>query len=353
MNIQWQLIDQPGIHVSSNTSSISSMSAILFDQPGDATEVLRWGKAPLPSPSAEQVRISVSVRVIQPADLLFVAGRYRVKPEYPQVAGFDGAGVVDAVGPGVDAKWVGRRVAFRSPGAWADHAVAPVSRVYAVPDDIDDEFACQFPLNPLTAWGLLDMASLAPGAHVLATAGESMMSRFLTALAIAQGISLTLVARTGSGTSASGYRVWKATGADAAEATGDTLASVLQAAAPAGGFQAVLDAVGGPATIDLFSVAATGATVLSYGVLDDRPFEIKASTLVYRNLRWQGFGIDDYLKKLTPQQVAASSETLWQLVRSQPSLLAPARSYPIADFAIAIAGLKQTAKEGRTLLTSY
>ena len=339
----------------SSTVSAPSMNAVVFDRAGDAAEVLRWGTAPRPTPAAGQLRVRLSARVIQPADLLFVAGRYRVQPQFPQVGGFDGVGVVDAVGAGVEGGWIGRRVAFRSPGAWADFAVAPLSRVYAVPDDIGDELACQFPLNPLTAWGLLDTASIPRGAQVLATAGESAVSRLLVALAVAQGYSLTLAARTGVDTSAPGYRAWRATDADAgaAEESGDTLASVLQAVAPAGGFQAVLDAVGGPSTLDLIAVTAPGATVLSYGVLDDRPFEIKASTLLYRNLRWQGFGIDGYLNRLTPPQLAAASETLWQLVRSQPALLAPARRHPLEDFAAAIAGLAQTARDGKTLLINH
>ena len=330
------------------------MNAILFDQPGRLADVLRWGTAPLPIPSSGQLRIRVSTRVIQPADSLFVAGRYRVQPTYPQVAGFDGVGVVEATGLDVADDWLNRRVAFRSPGAWADFAVAPLSRVYAVPDDIDDELACQFPLNPLTAWGLLDTASLAPGARLLATAGESTVSRLLAALALARGHSLTLVAREGAGTATTGYRGWNATAVDTAvpQVRGERLASVVQQLTPDGGFQAIFDPVGGPATLDLIAAASGSATLVSYGVLDDRAFEISASILLYRNLRWQGFGVDNYLNRLSPQQLARAHETLWQLIRTQPELLAPARRHPLKDFAAAVAGLVQTAKAGKTLLMS-
>jgi NADPH:quinone reductase-like Zn-dependent oxidoreductase len=50
------------------------------------------------------------------------------------------------------------RVAFRSPGAWAEYAAVPVEHVHIVPtelsDRLADEVVCQFPLNPLTARGL-------------------------------------------------------------------------------------------------------------------------------------------------------------------------------------------------------
>src|SRR5712671_7158425 len=155
------------------------MRALMFDRPGDAGAVLRLGEAPEPVLQPNGVVIEVRARVIQPADFLFMRGVYRVRPVFPQVAGFDGAGVVLELGREVRGLSVGQRVAFRSVGAWAERAVAPAERVYAVPDDIADEVACQFPLNPLTAWGLLDVCSLSSGVRVLATAGRSVTAALL------------------------------------------------------------------------------------------------------------------------------------------------------------------------------
>jgi NADPH:quinone reductase len=322
------------------------MNAVLFDRAGDAAVVLRWGIAPLPEPGAGQVRVRVSVRVIQPADFLFIAGTYRVKPRFPQIAGFDGAGVIDAVGPDGDTALIGQRVAFRSPGAWAEYALAPLSRIFAVPDDVDDELACQFPLNPLTAWGLLDVAATRPGGRVLATAGSSVVARLIAALAVERGLAVTLVARADAGEL--GYRAWHPAAPAAAHAA--DLPSLLRQVAPEAGFDAVLDPVGGPSTTTLIAACAPGAALISYGVLDDQAFEIKASTLLYRNLRWQGFGIDGYLNRLSPDGLRAASAALWQLMRARPALLAPARRFALDQFALAIAGAPQSAKEGKTLL---
>src|SRR3546814_17935604 len=107
------------------------------------------------------------------------------------MAGFAGAGVVVAHGAGVNAPAVGARVAFRSPGAWADYATVPAHFVYSVPEDlsdaIDGSLASQFALNPLTAWGLLDTLKLAndesAGKRVLAQAGRYMLAGLFTPLA--------------------------------------------------------------------------------------------------------------------------------------------------------------------------
>src|SRR5205085_1028269 len=103
--------------------------------------------------------------------------------------------VVDAAGAGVNDALVGRRVAFRSPGAWAEQAVVRVTRIYAVPDDIDDALACQFALNPLTAWGLLARAAVKRGEHVLLTAGQSIVAGLVAALAAQRRIAVTRVMR--------------------------------------------------------------------------------------------------------------------------------------------------------------
>lgn len=167
------------------------MQALVFEQAGEPLEVLGLKEAPMPKAGPGEVLIQVGARSIQPADSLFIAGRYRVKPRFPQIAGFDGAGVVVGRGAGVGAPAIGTRVAFRCPGAWAEYVVVPEKLAYVVPGDlspsIDDGLASQFALNPLTAWGLLDTVRLAEGPskgkRMLVTAGRSIVVGLLAELA--------------------------------------------------------------------------------------------------------------------------------------------------------------------------
>ncbi len=114
------------------------MQAVIFEQPGRAEDVLIVRDMPSPTLDRNQVLIRVVARSIQPADFLFIEGHYRVKPVFPQVAGFDGVGTIISYGAGVSNLDPGMRVAFRSPGAWAEFAVAPAARVYPVPAEISD-----------------------------------------------------------------------------------------------------------------------------------------------------------------------------------------------------------------------
>ncbi|HKC59721.1 MAG TPA: alcohol dehydrogenase catalytic domain-containing protein [Myxococcales bacterium] len=319
------------------------MRAIVFDKAGDPGAVLRLGEAPEPVLQPNGVVIEVRARVIQPADFLFMRGVYRVRPVFPQVAGFDGAGVVLELGREVRGLSVGQRVAFRSVGAWAERAVAPAERVYAVPDDIADEVACQFPLNPLTAWGLLDVCSLSSGVRVLATAGRSVTAALLAALARRRGIQLVRVARRDRG-----YAV---VGEEEPGRTPASLSELLGALAAEKPFDAGLDAVGGPNTLALIGAIARGGQLVSYGVLDDAPFPIRASTVLYRNLTWRGFGIDRYLRELPAGALAEATPVLWDVLRRDPACAPVSARYPLSEFRTAIGVAQQAGGGGKVILT--
>jgi NADPH2:quinone reductase len=68
------------------------------------------------------------------------------------VVGLEGAGVVEALGPGVRTLAVGDRVTWASvPGSYAEHVVAPENQLVRVPDTVSDELAAASMLQGMTA----------------------------------------------------------------------------------------------------------------------------------------------------------------------------------------------------------
>lgn len=321
------------------------MQAVVFERAGPAEQVLTLRDMPDPDVKSGEVIVKVLARCIQPADLMFIAGRYRTQPRFPQVAGFDGAGVVTVVGEGVEGLVPGQRVAFRSPGAWAEFAAIPAARIRPVPADLTailpDEVVCQFTLNPPTAWGLLDMARPAQGARILATAGRSTVVRILAALARRRSLELQRLAR-----EYGGYVLLHAERNEAVS-RGATVAETLEGQAD---FDVVLDAVGGPTTIDLIAAAAPGGRLISYGVLDDRPFEFRAAIVLYRNLLWQGFGIEAWTAGTSPKVFAAAMAECWSLLASEPELLPVAVRFGLKDFQLALEAQRQVSLVGKVVL---
>jgi NADPH:quinone reductase-like Zn-dependent oxidoreductase len=92
-------------------------------------EVLKWAGVPLPEPGEGQIRIKVKAAGISPTDLALRAGYLKDIPLPPNaVLGFEAAGTVDAVGPGVSGASAGDAVTalLFSLGGYAEYAVASI-----------------------------------------------------------------------------------------------------------------------------------------------------------------------------------------------------------------------------------
>jgi NADPH:quinone reductase-like Zn-dependent oxidoreductase len=102
------------------------MKAIQFDQYGEPAKVLSAQERPLPEPGKGEVRVRILASPVNPSDLLFVRGHYAgVQPHFPSPVGFEGVGMVDALGPQVTSPAPGQRVAVinEKGGNWAEYAV--------------------------------------------------------------------------------------------------------------------------------------------------------------------------------------------------------------------------------------
>jgi len=321
------------------------MKAVIFEHTGRPEDVLVVRDMPPPAPDRGQVLIQVAARPIQPADFLFIEGRYRVKPMFPQVAGFDGVGTIIACSPEMANLNPGMRVAFRSPGAWAEFAVAPTSRVYPVPPGISDKVACQFALNPLTAWGLLSECHLPKSSRVLITAGRSIVARILVVLAQRKGLTAILLVRDGLD-----YAVLNGDNGQTISRQ-SSVAEALQVVVKKERFHAILDAVGGPDTLTLIDALEPEGRLISYGILDDREITLKASRILFKNMMWQGFGVDSWLNNATEDQLSTAQKELWEILLKDPELLPVIDSLSLTQVQEAIHIVRTTNRPGKVLLT--
>ena len=132
-------------------------------------EVLAVREAPDPQPAAGEMRIRVEASGVNFADVMGRMGAYPDLPPIPVVPGYEVAGVVDAVGPGVDASWIGRDVlALTRFGGYADVVCVPERQVFARPPDLSAEQGAAIPVNYFTAWQLIVvMGGLKAGETVL------------------------------------------------------------------------------------------------------------------------------------------------------------------------------------------
>src|SRR5205809_51774 len=133
------------------------MRAIVVEAPG-GTEVLQpRADSPRPAPGPGQALIRVAYAGLNFFDVLIRSGRYMRKPTYPAVIGGEVSGVVEAVGAGVSGLAPGARVCALtgSGGGYAEYALADAGAVMPLPDSVSLQQGAAYPLQVLTAWGVL------------------------------------------------------------------------------------------------------------------------------------------------------------------------------------------------------
>ncbi|MBI3272247.1 MAG: zinc-binding dehydrogenase [Planctomycetes bacterium] len=132
-------------------------------------EVLEVREAPDPEPGQGQVRIRARACGINFADIMARMGLYPDAPKLPAVVGYEVAGVVDKLGPGVTGVAEGARVmAMTRFGGYSDTVFVPATQALPLPPDLSFEKAAAIPVTYLTAWVMLvHLGNVKPGERVL------------------------------------------------------------------------------------------------------------------------------------------------------------------------------------------
>lgn len=147
------------------------MKAIVLKRTG-GVRVLEMREVPEPEPGSGDVRVSLRYTGINYAEILSRKGLYAWAPKRPYILGMEGAGVVEAVGAGVDPSRVGREVIVGTQyGCYAEKVVVPENRALPTLASFTLEENAAFAVNYMTAWvALVELARLAEGEKVLITA---------------------------------------------------------------------------------------------------------------------------------------------------------------------------------------
>ncbi|MFM5929353.1 MAG: NADPH:quinone oxidoreductase family protein [Novosphingobium sp.] len=226
------------------------MKALLSHQAG-GPETLVLSDVAEPTPGPGQVRIAVKACSINFPDTLIIRDLYQFKPQRPFAPGGEVAGVIDAVGEGVDDFAPGDRVlAMTLSGGIAEKVLAPATKTFVLPDAMDFETASAFVFTyGTTIHALKDRGRLASGDTllVLGAAGGTGLS----AVELGKAMGARVVAAVSSEEKA---EVARQAGADAvviypqaplSKDQSKALADAFKSACGGEGANVVYDAVGG------------------------------------------------------------------------------------------------------------
>lgn len=321
------------------------MKAIIFNQTGLPEEVLTLEEIPVPEPAENEIRVKMLASPVNPADLLFIDGKYRIKPTFPQVAGLEGAGVVDKCGQKATiAK--GTLVSFRHKCTWAEYVVVPAEKATMLPSDFPIEKACQFSLNPVTSFALLDeVQDIKSDEWLLLTAGKSAVSKIIIQMARLRQMNVIAVSR-----SENDFAELKSLGA-AVTLTDNpaTIGESIQLATNGKGVKFVLDSVGGSLITEILKNMQPFGKLVLYGLMSSENVVFHNSTIVFKNLSVKGFGVDAWLRSLSSEKREQTFDNLISMLKDPGFQMPVAAKYHFEDFISALQQM-QTSRNGKILL---
>ncbi|HYZ28017.1 MAG TPA: zinc-dependent alcohol dehydrogenase family protein [Thermoleophilaceae bacterium] len=336
------------------------MKAIAFSAHGEPDGVLAVVDRPVPQPGPGEARVRILASPVNPSDLLYVRGHYSgVEPRFPATVGFEGVGVVDALGPEPNGVAVGQRVAVVNGqgGNWAEYAVVPTSSLLPAPDGIPDRQIASFVINPASAILMVrHVLAVPPGEWLLQSAAGSELGRMIIRLCKRGGVRTLNVVRRREAVAE-----LEALGADAVIVAGDApIREQVRDIVGDGGVRYAIDPVVGQTGTEIFEALAEDGRMLVYGSLTGEPIRVgeDARYILSGRRRLEVYWLGYWLPRLDdsgfyppgrPAQFQLA-EDIEALMRDGVLVTSPGRTYSLDEIGSALAEAEAVGRHGKVLL---
>ncbi|MGH7116914.1 MAG: zinc-dependent alcohol dehydrogenase family protein [Stellaceae bacterium] len=297
------------------------------------------------APGPGEIVFDVLAFPINPADISFCRGNYRLRPPLPATPGAECVGRVAAVGGGVGDIRPGDLVIHMLRENWVQRRRVPAADAIPLPGGLDLAQAAMLRINPATALLLLeDHVALQPGDWVMQDVSNSAVGRHLIVLAKAKGVRTVNVVRRDDVAPE-----LMALGADIVLVDGPDLAERAHRAVSGAPIRLGIDAVSGEACKRIADSVGDGGVVVSYGSMSGADLVISRAA-VGRGITLKGFTLGDGLAKRTRDQVRALYADLAIKLRDGVLKAPIEAAYPIDDIKPALAHAQRGGRSGKVLV---
>jgi NADPH:quinone reductase-like Zn-dependent oxidoreductase len=315
-------------------------------------EVLEIKDMATREPGEGEVKLKVEAVGLNRAELMYIGGHYFEQPKLPSRIGYEAAGVVDSVGAGVDASWIGKRVAtvpgfsMNTNGVLGEEAIVPSWTLGEFPEKLSAAEGSAIWMQYLTAYGALVMhGKVGKGDFVIISAASSSVG--LAAIQIVKaegGISIATTRHSNK------KAALLAEGADYVIATEeeDLVARVKEIT---GGKLAriVFDPVAGKFVETLANATAPGGTIFEYGALSMEPTPFPLMATMSKGLKVQGYTLHEV--NAQPEVLKAAKQYVVDRLndgRFHPKI---AKTFPLAQSVEAYQYLASNQQVGKVVIT--
>lgn len=271
---------------------------VRFHATGDA-DVLKIEDIPLTEPGDGEVRLKVEAIGLNRAEVMYRRGQYLETPELPSRLGYEAAGTIDAVGPGVSGLQVGERAStipsfsMGKYGVYGESAIVPAYAAAPYPDNLTPVEGAAIWMQYLTAFGaLIEYGQTNAQDIVLITAASSSVG--LAAIQITKTAGASAIATT-RGADKKPFLL--DAGADHVIVTDEEdLAERVMEITSGTGARILFDPVAGPFLEMLAAAAAPGATIFEYGALAPAPTPFPLFTALAKGLTVRGYTLFEIVR---------------------------------------------------------
>ncbi len=326
---------------------------VVFHETG-GPEVLRLEERPQDPPGPGEARIRVEAIGLNRAEVMLREGVYHERPVFPSRIGYEAAGVVDAVGPGVRGVREGDRVATvpsfalsqTRQGVYGESAVVPAELAVPYPAALSPVEGAALWMAYLTAYGaLVHYGGLGAGDAALITAASSSVG--IAAIQIARARGAVAIATTRRPAKKAALL---AHGADHVIATGEEdLPARVMEITDGSGARVVFDPVAGPLLTTLCAACAEHGAIYEYGALHPGETIYPLMPMLARSLTIVGYQVLDFVQGAG--RFAAARDFIFAGVAD--GALAPAidRRFPLERIADAHRYMESNAQCGKIVVT--
>lgn len=262
-----------------------------FNQVGPSN-VLVLREASVSAPRHGEVQIRTKALGLNRAEIMYRTGQYVIDPVFPATLGYEAAGVVEAVGPGVKEFQVGDAVSVVPAFSFADYGMygelvnAPQHAVVKHPLNLSFEEAAASWMMYITAYGaLIELGSLQAGDYVLIRGASSSVG--LAAIQVANMVGAIPIALTRGSDKRSALLRAGAAHVIATEES-DVVEEVLRVTGGAGA-RIAFDPVGGSGATSLLKVLSMNGIFFQYGALDAGDIAVPVMDLLGKHLTLRGY----------------------------------------------------------------
>lgn len=315
-------------------------------------EVLQLEEMPLPEPGSGEVRLRVQAFGLNRAEVMYRKGAYLVQPKLPSLIGYEASGIVDAVGPGVDQKLLGKKFStvpcfnLNKYGVYGEVAIVPVYALAAYPQELTPVEATSIWMQYLTAYGaLIHFGKITKDDFVLITAASSSVG--IAAIEIVKAEGAISIASTRK---ANKKKNLLELGADHVIVTEEEdLPARVKEITNSKGARIVFDPIGGKGIEKLAEAASMGGTLFEYGALSMEPTPFPLFIALNKGLTVRGYTLFEIVS--IPELRSKAEKYVYDHLQSGDFKPKIARTFPLNQIVAAHKFMESNEQIGKIVVT--